>query len=126
MVSFFSSGQSRPYNVVFDLTSSDTAEHKTVLRWIKGITKDNPNAKLEVVFYGQSLGMVDKDKSVVSNDVKEVLGNKNVSFKVCETAMKRHNMDKSQLLPGVGTVPDGIYEIVTKEGEGWGYIKVAH
>ena len=31
-----------------------------------------------------------------------------------------------QLLPGVQTVPDGIYEIVSKQQEHWGYIKVMH
>jgi hypothetical protein len=40
--------------------------------------------------------------------------------------MKRNNVDKSQLLPGVEIVPDGIYEIISKQHEGWGYIKVAH
>jgi hypothetical protein len=39
--------------------------------------------------------------------------------------MKRHQLDKSQLLPGIGTVPDGIYEIVARQSEGWGYIKAA-
>jgi uncharacterized protein len=38
--------------------------------------------------------------------------------------MKRHNVDKTQLLPGVEVVPDAIFEIVTKQSEGWGYIKV--
>ena len=37
--------------------------------------------------------------------------------------MKRHNVDASQLLPGVTVVPDAIMEIVTKQNEGWGYIK---
>ena len=32
---------------------------------------------------------------------------------------------KSQLLEGVGTVPDGIYEIISKQHQGWGYIKAA-
>ena len=40
--------------------------------------------------------------------------------------MKRYNYDKSQLLPGVEIVDDGIFEIISKEQEGWGYIKVAH
>ena len=55
--------------------------------------------------------------------VAKLAANKNVSFKVCSVAMKAHNVDKSQLIPGVETVPDGIYEIVTKEKEGWAYIK---
>lgn len=40
--------------------------------------------------------------------------------------MKRNNIDKSQLVPGVEVVPDGIYEIVSKQQAGWGYIKVVH
>jgi len=52
--------------------------------------------------------------------------NPNVAFKVCAIALKNNNVDKSQLLPGVQTVPDGIYEIVSKQQEHWGYIKVVH
>ena len=40
--------------------------------------------------------------------------------------MKRNNITAAQLIPGIQIVPDGIYEIVTKQHEGWGYIKVAH
>src|SRR5689334_12159921 len=98
----------KPYNVVFDLTSKDTSDQKTVIRWIKGITQNNPNAQLEVVLYGQSLDMVTKNKSAVTEDVQQLTANKNISFKVCEAAMKRHNLAKTELLSGVQTVPDGI------------------
>lgn len=118
--------QSKPYNVVFDLTSKDSSDHKSLIRWINGISKSNADAKLEVVLYGQGLDMVIKDKSVVSEDLNKLLVNKTVTLKVCGAAMKRQNIDKSQLLPGVEIVPDGIYEIITKQGEGWGYIKVSH
>ena len=119
------SAQTAPYNVVFDLTSKDTNDHKTVIRWLNGISKERPDAKLEVVLYGQSLDMIQKDKSVVANDLKAVLENKNLTFKVCGQAMKRHNVDAGQLIPGVEIVNDGIYQIITRQGQGWGYIKVA-
>lgn len=122
----FSEAQTKDYKVVFDLTSNDTTDHKTVIRWLNGISQSNTDARLEVVFYGQSLGMVTKDKSTVADDLKKLTANKNISFKVCEAAMKRQNIDKSQLLPGIETVPDGIYEIMLKQNEGWGYIKAAH
>jgi intracellular sulfur oxidation DsrE/DsrF family protein len=122
----FSEAQTKDYKVVFDLTSNDTTDHKTVIRWLNGISQSNADARLEVVFYGQSLGMVTKDKSTVAEDLKKLTANKNISFKVCEAAMKRQNIDKSQLLPGIETVPDGIYEIMLKQNEGWGYIKAAH
>ena len=124
--SLIAATQTVPYNVVFDLTSRDTNDHKTVLRWINGISAERPDAKLEVVLYGGSLDMVRKGKSVVANDIMKLNNNKNVLFKVCEGTLKRLNVDKSELLPSVGTVPDGIYEIITKQKEGWGYIKAAH
>lgn len=116
--------QKPDYKVVFDLTSKDPALHQTVVRWINSITKETPDAQLEVVFYGQSLDMVRNDKSTLASDITTLARNSNVSFAVCEMAMKRHNIDKSQLLPGVKTVPDGIYELVSRQKQGWGYIKV--
>ncbi|HEU4633262.1 MAG TPA: DsrE family protein [Flavisolibacter sp.] len=118
--------QNVPYNVVFDLTSKDTNDHKMVMRWLDAISKEKPDAKLEVVLYGQSLDMIQKDRSVVAPAIAQLTQNKNISVKVCAAAMKRHNIDASQLLPGVSIVPDGIYEIITKQKEGWGYIKAAH
>ena len=118
--------QSPPYNVVFDLTGKDSVSQMAVIRWINEITKSNPNAKLEVVMYAQGVDFAVKDKSLVANEVTRLAQNKNISFRVCAIAMKNHNIDKSQLLPGVDTVPDGIYEIISKQAEGWGYIKVAH
>jgi intracellular sulfur oxidation DsrE/DsrF family protein len=67
--------------------------------------------------------MVVKNRSVVADALKGFINNKNVTIAVCAAAMKRHNIDKSQLLPGIVIVPDGIYEIITKQKEGWGYIK---
>lgn len=118
--------QAKPYNVVFDLTTSDTATHQRVIRWINSIVGSYPDAKIAVVFYGKSLPMVETNQSSVANDVKKLAGGKNVTFTVCEQAMKVHKVDKSMLLPGVKTVPDGIYELVSKQAEGYGYIKVTN
>lgn len=116
----------KDYKVVFDLTSRDSVDHKNIIRWLKEITAAEPNANLEVVLYGKSLDMVTKDKSVVSNAVQQLASKPNVSFKVCAIAMKNNNVDKGQLIQGVQVVPDGIYEIIAKQKEGWGYIKASH
>jgi intracellular sulfur oxidation DsrE/DsrF family protein len=123
---FFLKAQSPDYKVVFDLTSKDPMDHKAVIRWINEISTSNPGAKLEVVLYGQSLDMVVKNKSVVADDVTKFAATGNISFKVCAIAMKNHSINTSELLPGVEIVPDGIYEIITKQKEGWGYIKAIH
>lgn len=118
--------QRQPYRVVFDLTSRDTLEQRAVLRWIREIGTSNPSAQMEVVMYAKGFELVMPERSTYIDQVKEALKNPNVKFKVCEIALKNNNVDKSQLLAGVGTVPDGIYEIVAKQQERWGYIKVMH
>ena len=119
-------GQTKPVKIVFDVTSKDTLTHQAVLRHINGMASSYPNSSFEVVVYGAAVSMFQKEKSTVSKDIETACTKKNVSFVVCEQAMKRHNIDKSQLLPGIVMVHDGILEIVMKQGEGWGYIKEAH
>ena len=111
------------YKVVFDLTSKDSLDQQAVIRWLREITNERSDAKLEVVMYAKGVNMVTKDKSAVADAVTQLATNKNISFKVCAIALKNQGIDKSQLLPGVEVVPDGIYEIISKQREGWGYIK---
>jgi intracellular sulfur oxidation DsrE/DsrF family protein len=118
--------QKRPYNVVFDLTTGDTATHQRVIRWINSIIAGYPDAKIEVVFYGKSLPMVETAQSVVASDVKTLAAGKNVIFTVCEQAMKIHKVEKNMLIPGVRMVPDAIYELISKQADGYGYIKVTN
>ena len=118
--------QTKPYNVAFDITTGDTATHQRVIRWINGIIAGYPDAKIEVVFYGKSLPMVETVQSTVATDVRKLAAGKNVTFTVCEQTMKIHNVDKSMLLPGVKTVPDAIYELISKQADGYGYIKVTN
>ena len=118
--------QRQPYRVVFDLMSRDTLDQKAVLRWLREVGTSSPNAQMEVVMYAKGFELVMPDRSPLIADVKEAMKSPNVSFKVCAIALKNNNIDKSQLLPGVQVVPDGIYEIVSKQQDHWGYIKVMH
>ena len=122
----FVRAQPQPYRLVFDLTSRDTLDQKAVLRWIHEETVARPDAQMEVVMYGKGFEMVMPEKSALIDLVKEAMKNPKVSFKVCEVAMKNNNVVKSQLAAGVQTVPDGLFEIFSKQQEHWGYIKVVH
>jgi intracellular sulfur oxidation DsrE/DsrF family protein len=118
--------QDKPYRVVFDLTSKDSMDQKAVMRWIKEVSAVSPKAEMEVVMYAKGFELVMPEKSTMLTEAKEAMKNPNVSFKVCQIAMKNNKIDKSQLLPEVQTVPDGIYEIISKQQDHWGYIKVSH
>jgi intracellular sulfur oxidation DsrE/DsrF family protein len=118
--------QNKPVKILFDVTSNDSLTHQAVLRHVKAMASSYTNSNFEVVVYGGAISMLMKDQSTVSKDIETACSNKNVSFAVCAQTLKRHNIDKSQLVPGIVIVPDAIMEIVTKQGEGWGYIKEAH
>lgn len=113
----------KDYKVVFDLTSKDTNDHRAVIRWVNEILKAEPTAMVEVVMFAQGLSMVKKERSTVANDIALLSGNKNVKFAVCAVAMQNQGLTLGELLPSIQTVPDGIYEIISKQRQGWGYIK---
>lgn len=116
----------QPYKVVFDLTSDDPLDQGAVLRWLREVGSVNPETDMEVVMYGRGLALVVPERSSLSADVKAALAKPHVSFTVCEISMRNQKVEKSQLLAGVTTVPDGIGEIVAKQKAGWGYIKAIH
>jgi uncharacterized protein len=120
------SSQPQPYKVVFDLTSQDPLDQQAVLRWIKEVSAVNPKTEMEVVMYGRGLDLVVSGKTTLGSAVQEAMNHAHASFRVCAIAMKNQQVDKSQLLQNVQTVPDGIGEIVAKQRAGWGYIKVGH
>jgi len=127
MVRAQSSSSPKPYKVVFDLTTDDPQDQTAVLRWMREVASVNPQNEMEVVMYGRGLSLVVSGRSPLGDEVKQAIGRPRVSFKVCEIAMRNQKLEKSQLLPNVATVPDGIGEIVARQKEGWGYIKaVAH
>ena len=117
---------SKPYKVVFDLTSADQTDQRAVLRWIKEVSGANPKTEMEVVMYARGLDLVVSGKSTMATEVAEAMKTAHVTFSVCAIAMKNQQVDKSQLLPNVQMVPDGIGEIVAKQNQGWGYIKAVH
>ena len=123
MVASIGLAQDQSVKIVFDVTSADEKVHQSTMRHIKAMSQAYPNSEFEVVMYSGSINMVLRAKSTVAVDMESLAQKDNVKFVICEGTMKRHGIDKSALIPGVSTVPDGILEIINKQKEGWGYIK---
>ena len=82
-----------------------------------------PESEFEVVIYSGAIDLVRKSDSPAAETLLKALERGNVQIKVCQMTMNRHGLTLDDLLPGVTAVPDGIYEIIAKQKEGWGYIK---
>jgi intracellular sulfur oxidation DsrE/DsrF family protein len=124
-VSFSGIAQSgeREHKIVFQLTTSDTTAYRALTRQLNNVLVHWPKAKMEVVIYAKGIGFVRKDQSVYETEIND-LGKKGVVFAVCENTMKQQKLTKDQVLSAVTYVPVGIAELVTKQEEGWSYIKV--
>jgi intracellular sulfur oxidation DsrE/DsrF family protein len=115
--------QEKPVKIVFDVTSKNTGVHESAIRHVQMMSKAYPDSKFEIVMYSGAYEMVVKDQSAVSKEMEALARNENVDFVVCQASLNRHKIQDSQLIAGVRAVPDGILEIIQKQGEGWGYIK---
>jgi len=115
--------QTKPIKVVFDVTSSDEATHRMVMRHVTLMAEAYPESEFAVVVYGGALPMLISGSSTVSEDVLKFQNNKRISILACEGTMNRFEVNDDQLLSGVKSIPDGIYELAIKQSEGWAYIK---
>jgi uncharacterized protein len=114
--------KTKQHKIVYDLSVADTAMHAGLIRQLNNIKRGWPDAKIEVVVHGKAINLLVAGKSTQASEIKELQA-KGVVFAACENTMKRAKVEKSQLLPNIPTVPMGIGEIVTKQEEGWSYIK---
>jgi uncharacterized protein len=114
------------HKVVFEITSADTADHRGVLRSVDNVLKDAPGTKIEIVCHGAAIFMLVKEKTVLSGIMQELQSKQGVSFAACANAMRKNNLDKTQLIEAATIVPNGVLEVITKEEAGWGYIKSGH
>ena len=112
--------------IVYDLSSSDTADQAGVLRQFNNVLRQAPDTELEVGCHGPAIYMLVKEKSVFESRMQEALAKGKVSFKVCANSMKRLGVDASQILPLAQIVPVSILELAGKQAEGWAYIKAGH
>ncbi|MBA4745853.1 MAG: DsrE family protein [Muricauda sp.] len=125
MVSGLTLAQNEPIKVVFDVTSSNPDVHRTAAKHLRLMAEAYPESEFELVIYSGAFKMVDKKSSVAGETLSTIVNRDNVSIVICEQTMKRHKMTMDDLIPGVESVPDGIFELVMKQKQGWGYIKEA-
>jgi len=118
--------QQKQHRIVFDFTKGDTASFATMMRQAKNILIADPNSKLEIVCHGPGLDLIIKEKTTVQKEIEELNGKFKVAFAACEATMKRRQIEKSQLLPFVITVPLANLEFSSKQQEGWSYIKAGY
>ncbi|CAN5637683.1 DsrE family protein [soil metagenome] len=120
---FAQTAPAKTHHVVFAVTSGDEADWKMTLgnirNLISGLKPDS--TEVEVVAYSQGLNLV-KLTSTLATEIA-ALQTQNVRFVACQNSMRMQHVEEKDLLAGVKPVPSGIIEVVTKQEQGWAYIK---
>lgn len=111
-----------PLNIVFQLQTSDTLVHKSLMNQLGNLLTLAPDTRIEVVCHGPGLTMLHKEETTVAAKV-EALKEKGIVFNVCEFTMKQRKLTPEQMIPSASFVRGGILHIVTRQQEGWSYIK---
>ena len=99
MSAIITKAQQSDYKVVFDFTSKDTINQQTLLREMGLIKQYNPDAKVEAVIYGQGLNLVTSGVSSRSQEVAQLVSQKDVSFKVCAMSRSGSILMKASCCP---------------------------
>lgn len=110
------------HRIVFQLTTPDTAAYRALTRQLNNVLDGWPAAQIEVVAHNKGISMLHKQKSNVAPEL-EALKARGVQFVACEQTLKQQHLAKTDILPLASFVERGLLEIVTKQEQGWSYIK---
>ncbi|MEO8739885.1 MAG: DsrE family protein [Casimicrobiaceae bacterium] len=109
--------------VVIQVSDADPGKWNLALNNAKNIQTDlgATNVDIEVVAYGPGIGMLKIDSPVAGRiDEASAAGVKVVA---CENTMKGQKLSRSDMLNGIGYVQAGVVELMSKQQQGWAYIR---
>ncbi len=116
----------RPLKVVVHVNFAQTTHQKQGLGNIENILKAAATrgikAEVEVVCHGDGIRLVEKAKTELAGEVA-ALANQGVRFVACQNTMRQRMLEPGDLLPAVGTVPSGAFEVVRRQQDGYAYFK---
>ena len=113
----------RLHKVVIQLTSADTLAWKGALKNITHMLDTwGDKARIELVAHGSGVEFVVSGKATQEKRLSE-LAAKGVRFYACENSLHDRKLTKDNVLNSASTVPSGVVEVVTKEEDGWSYLK---
>ncbi len=113
------------HKMVMQFTVGDSTEQAAIVTQVGNVLAAWPKAQIEVVCHSSGLNVITTSKTKVAKGIAD-LSAKGVVFAACNNTMRRLKLSKADLLPTAIVVPSAFVEIVTKQEEGWAYLKGAH
>ena len=110
-------------HVVIPVSTPDQKLWNQALNYIENLRElyGPDRVEIELVALGHGLGVLKLDSTQgprVADAVK--LG---VHISACEVTMRRQKLTREDMLPKIGYVPAGVVELMTRQKEGYAYIR---
>ena len=113
------------HKIVFQLASDDSLVHKGLMKQLNNVLTAAPDAKIEVVCHGPGIYMLIQEKTTVQDKIQE-MKKRGIVFAACENTLKDRNISKDKVIAEAVIVPSALIEIITKQEQGWSYIKAGN
>jgi len=109
--------------VVIQVSDSDQGKWNLALNNAKNIQTDlgAANVDVEIVTYGPGIDMLKLD-SPVGGRVGDAT-TAGVKVIACENTMRGQKLTRADMLNGIGYVAAGVVELMSRQQQGWAYIR---
>jgi intracellular sulfur oxidation DsrE/DsrF family protein len=109
--------------VVIQVSDSDQGKWNLALNNAKNIQTDlgAANVDVEIVTYGPGIDMLKLD-SPVGGRIGEAT-TAGVKVIACENTMRGQKLTRADMLNGISYVPAGVVELMSRQQQGWAYIR---
>jgi intracellular sulfur oxidation DsrE/DsrF family protein len=110
--------------VVFQVSDNDPGKWNLALNNAKNVQDamgGGDKVDVEIVVYGPGIGMLKADSKAASRVSAAVKGQ--VAIVACENTMHAQKLAKADMNPDISYVPAGVVELMTRQKEGWSYVR---
>jgi len=116
-------GNAQRNKVVIQVSDADPGKWNLALNNARNLQADlgAANVDIEIVAYGPGIGMLKID-STVGGRIDEATA-AGVKLIACEITMKGQKLVRADMLNGIGYVPAGVVELMSRQQQGWAYIR---
>ena len=111
------------HKIVIQVSDNDPAKWNLALNNAKNLQDDvgAANVDIEIVAYGPGIGML-KLESPTAARITEAM-KANVKVLACENTMRAQKLTRDDMQSAINYVPAGVTEIMTRQSEGWAYLR---
>src|SRR5687768_8390610 len=110
-------------NVVFQLSNNDTFVQKSLIRQLNNVLKAIEEINIEVVTHGYGIDLLLKNTTFENSII--ALHDQGVTFVVCKNTLDQQKISEKALLEFAAVAPSGLAHVITRQSEGWSYIKAS-